>query len=89
MLEVYNTEFNKSNSRSIATAYAFESSNVLNVFVTQHMFDRIKDIYGVTEFPFTYQQKEYTASYKVWDVTLSASIPIGSKLTIKFVPVPP
>ncbi len=87
-LKVYNTEFDTSNLRSIATAYSFESSNKLNVFVTQHMFDRLQEIYGVTEFPFTYQQKEFTASYKVWDVTLSANIPAGTKLVIKLVPIP-
>ena len=87
-LKVYNTEFDKTSLRSIATAYNFESSNVLNVFVTQHMFDRLQEIYGVTEFPFTYQQKEFTTSYKVWDVTLSANIPVGTKLVIKFVPIP-
>ncbi len=88
MLDVYNTKYDMHKTRSLGNAYTFESSNVLNVFITMHKFDRIKEIYGVTEFPFTYQKNEYVASYKVWEVTLSANITPGNKLTIKFVPIP-
>lgn len=85
VLDVYNIKFNTHRSILIGDAYTFESSNVLRVFVTEHTFDRIKEIYGTAEFPFTYQKHEYMASYKVWNVTLSANVPAGNKLTIKFV----
>lgn len=84
-LDVYNTKFETHRSSLVGDAYTFETANTIKVYVSERLLDRIKDIYGTTEFVFTYQNNEYNASYRVWDVKLSANVVPGKVLTVRFV----